>query len=152
MDGASELVVFTLGERQFALPLGAVERVIHAVEVTPLPKAPPLVLGVINVAGRVLPVLDIRERFGQIRRQLALPDQLLITRAAGRVIALLTDSVGGLLHCEQEEVITAGEILFGLEYVRGVVKCDADLILLCDLDEILSHEEEKTLDDALGRA
>lgn len=149
MEDANELVVFTLGERRFALELGAVERVVRAVEVTPLPKAPPIVLGVINVHGRVLPVLDIRERFGLPRREIAPSDQFLITRAAARTVALLTDSVGGILGGAEREVIRSGEILSGLEYVHGVVKSDGGLILLCDLEGILSREEEGVLGDAL---
>lgn len=57
------LVVFRLDERRYALPLSVVERVIRAVEVTPLPKAPPIVLGAIDVQGRVVPVLNVRRRF-----------------------------------------------------------------------------------------
>ena len=63
MSEPAQLVVFRLNGQRYALPLAAVERIVCAVEVTPLPGAPPVVLGVINVAGCVLPVFNIRRRF-----------------------------------------------------------------------------------------
>ena len=58
-----QIVVFALDEPRYALPLSAVERVVRAVEITPLPKAPEIVLGVINMQGQVVPAVDIRKRF-----------------------------------------------------------------------------------------
>ena len=148
MDEADDLVVFTLDERRLALPLSRVERVVHAVEITPLPGAPEIVPGAINVQGRVLPVLDIRARLGLPERPLVLTDQILLARAATRTVGLLADTVEGVISGAENPEIPGSEIVSGLDYVRGVVKRDGALILLLDLDLLLSREEEK----ALGRA
>ena len=63
MNGAIQLIVFTLNEQRYALYLSVVERIVRIVRITPLPKAPEIVSGVINVAGRIIPVLDTRKRF-----------------------------------------------------------------------------------------
>ncbi|MBF8302857.1 MAG: cheW40H-4 [Candidatus Dadabacteria bacterium] len=63
MDKLNQLVVLTLDEQRYALHLSAVERIVRVVEVTPLPKAPEIVLGVVNVQGQIIPVINIRKRF-----------------------------------------------------------------------------------------
>ena len=145
------LVLFTLADRRLALPLSAVERVVRVVEITPLPQAPEIVRGVINVGGRVIPVLDIRSRFGLPARPTALSDHLVLANAATRTVALLAESVQGVAAFPEEAVIAGENILPGLEYVRGVVKQDGELILLFDLALLLSREEESLLRRAEAR-
>jgi purine-binding chemotaxis protein CheW len=69
------LVVFTLDARRYAVPLSTVERIIRAVEITPLPQAPEIVLGVINVQGRIIPVVNTRKRFRLPECDIRLSDQ-----------------------------------------------------------------------------
>ena len=84
---ADYLVVFTLAGQQLALPLAAVERIVRVVDVTPVPDAPPVVLGVINVQGRVVPVLDLRVWFGPPAPELDLNDKLIIAHGATGAVA-----------------------------------------------------------------
>jgi purine-binding chemotaxis protein CheW len=63
VDKLNQLVVLTLDEQRYALHLSAVERIVRMVEITPLPKAPQIVLGVVNVQGRIVPIVNIRKRF-----------------------------------------------------------------------------------------
>ena len=143
-----QLVVFTLDDRRYGLPLPAVERVLRMVDVTPLPKAPQIVLGVVNVQGLVIPVVDMRRRFRLPARDFALADQLLIARTARRPVALAADAVTGVLEYSAQEAAGAPDIVPGIEYVEGVVKLPDGLVLIHDLDRFLSLEEEA----ALGRA
>ena len=143
-----QLVVFTLDDRRYGLPLPAVERVLRMVDVTPLPKAPQIVLGVVNVQGRVIPVVDMRRRFRLPARDFALTDQLVIARTARRPVALAADAVTGVLENSAQEAAGAPDIVPGIEYVEGVVKLPDGLVLIHDLDRFLSLEEEA----ALGRA
>lgn len=149
MAPAHQLVVFTMDEQRYALQLAAVERVVRMVEVTPLPQAPQIVLGVINAQGRIIPVVDIRRRFRLPARDIRLSDHLLIARTARRPVALALDAVTGIVEGSAQAVITAEEILPGLEYVEGVIKLEDGLILIHDLDTLLSLEEEQTLAAAL---
>ena len=144
----AQLVVFTLDDRRYGLALSAVERAVRMVDVTPLPQAPQIVLGVVNVQGRVVPVVNLRRRFRLPERDFALADQLLIARTARRPVALAADAVTGVLEYSAQEAAGAPDIVPGIEYVEGVVKLPDGLVLIHDLDRFLSLEEEA----ALGRA
>ena len=72
MEKSNQLVVFALDDQRYALHLSAVDRVVPMVRVTPLPKAPDIVIGVVNVQGRVIPVINMRRRFRLPEREAAL--------------------------------------------------------------------------------
>lgn len=149
MNNLNQLVVFTLDEQRYALHLAAVERIVRVVEVTPLPKSPEIVLGVVNVQGRIIPVVNIRKRFRLPEREIALSNQLIIASTSRRTGALLVDEVSGVVEISEREMIEAGKILPDMDYVEGVVKLEDGLILIHDLNTFLSIEEEKALDDAM---
>jgi purine-binding chemotaxis protein CheW len=152
MNGSLQLIVFTLNEQRYALYLSVVERVVRIVRVTPLPKAPEIVFGVINVEGRIIPVLDTRKRFRLPERGLDLNDRLIIARTSGRVVALIVDKVTGVLQLLENDLVAVEKILPGLEYVEGVLKLEDGLVLIHDLDRFLSLDEETTLEGALRPA
>jgi purine-binding chemotaxis protein CheW len=149
MDQAHQLVVFTLDEQCYAVPLSAAERVVRMVEITPVPKSPEVVLGVINVRGSVTPVVDIRRRFRLPARVPHLSDQLLIARTPKRPVALVVDAVTGVVTLSGHEVVPGETILARLDYVTGVVKRPEGLILIHDLDSFLLLEEEQMLHNAI---
>src|SRR3981081_3669364 len=105
MSELTQLVVFRLDARRYALPLSAVERIVPAVEVTPLPKAPAIVLGVIDVEGRVLPMLNIRRRFGLPDKEIAPTGQFLIARTAQRAVVLVIDEAQGVIERSAIEIV-----------------------------------------------
>jgi purine-binding chemotaxis protein CheW len=144
-----QLVVFTLSEQRYALCLGAVERVFAFAEVTHLPQAPEVVLGVVNVRGRIIPVVDIRKRLRLPDRETNLSDRLIVAQTSRRTVALIADAVSGVVEGSKDELIAAETILPGLEYVEGVTKLEDGMILIHNLEKFLSLEEEKTLDRAL---
>lgn len=148
-DSAGQYVVFTLEAQRYALHLASVERTVRAVEIIPLPKAPEIVLGVINVQGRIIPVLNIRKRFGLPERELELTDQIIIARTERRSLAFVADSVSGIVEHSGQEVISTERVIPGLEYVEGVIKLKDGLILINDIDKFFLPEEEKDLDKAI---
>src|SRR2546422_368643 len=99
MTGVSSdsLVVFQIGEQEFAVGVTAVERVLRAVEIAPLPEAPRGVRGVINLQGRIVPVFDLWERFGQPAREVRASDHLMVAHTHWRTVALLVDAVVGVV-------------------------------------------------------
>lgn len=146
----TQLVVFTVHEQRYALHLSGVESVVRAVEITSLPRAPEIVLGVINVQGRVVPVVNLRKRFRYPERPVEVGDRLIVARTPRRSVVLVVDDVSGVVERPEKEVIAAGRILPGLEYLEGVVKLETGMILIHDLDKFLSLAEEKKLDDVLN--
>lgn len=151
MNSLDQLIVFSIDEQRYALPLSTVERVFRAVEITILPGALEIVLGIVNVQGRIIPVVNIRRRFGLQEREIDPDDQLVIANTSKRSIAFVADSVGGMIEIPEQEVVTAGEILPGMEYVKGIVKQDDGMIHILDIDSILSFGEVKSLDDAIEK-
>ncbi len=149
MTDVNHFVLFTLDEQKYALRLAVVERVVHAVEVTPLPKAPEVVLGIINLQGRIIPVFDIRKRFCHAGREISLHDHLIIARTAKRTVALAVDSVTDVVEPLALEVVAVQDILPSTEYVDGVAKRGDGLILIHDLDRFLCLDEEEALDGAM---
>ena len=148
---SDQYVVFTLDEQRYALYLPAVTRVVRTIEIMRLPKVPEIILGVVNMQGQVVPVVDIRRRFRLPEREQELSDQLIIAKTARRSVALVVDAIEGFIEHPGQEVIPPEKILSGTEYIEGVIKLEDGLILIHDLDKFLSLEEDKELDAALKK-
>jgi purine-binding chemotaxis protein CheW len=146
-----QLVAFTLDERCFALRLESVERIVRTVEVTALPKAPEIVLGVINVQGKIVPVLDIRARFGLPKREFSLSDEMVVARTKRRTVVFNVDSVSAIIARRPEDITAAERILPDLKYVQGVAKLRDGMVVIHDLDRFLSLDEAEQLEGALTR-
>jgi purine-binding chemotaxis protein CheW len=148
-DVPDQLVVFTLEGQRYAVPVSSIERVARIVEIAPLPNAPDIVDGVIDVHGRPTPVINVRRRLTLPHRDMSLTDQLVVARAGARQVALVVDTVVGVVRCTPEQVVDATQILPGLEHVRGVLKLADGMVLIQDLDKFLSLHEETELARAL---
>jgi purine-binding chemotaxis protein CheW len=146
-----QIVVFTLDQQLYALPLTTVVRVIHAVEITHLPKAPDIISGIVNVRGQIIPVIDVRKLFGLISRELIPDDQLIIADTGKRLVALLVEQVSGIRNITHQQHVNTKETLPFAEYIRGVVKIEDELILIYDLEQFLNLDEEKELELALSK-
>ncbi|MBI2471900.1 MAG: purine-binding chemotaxis protein CheW [Planctomycetes bacterium] len=151
MNDTTQFVAFALDDRRFALPLSQVERIVNVVEITPLPKAPEIVTGVVNIQGRIIPVVDIRKRFRLPKKEINLNDKLILSQTSKRSVGIKVDSVVGVIECPEQEVIVPEKILPGIGYVEGVIKLEDGLTLIHNIDSFLSLEEEKTLDDAMKK-
>lgn len=148
MDESSQLVVFTLHEQRYALRLPAVTRIVRVAEITVLPGAPDIVLGVVNLQGQIIPVVDLRKRLGLAARDVQLTDHLIIARTSLRPMALLVASVIGVIDGPQSQV--SASIQADTTYVAGVLKLADGLVLIHDLDTFLSPVEDVLLDQALA--
>jgi purine-binding chemotaxis protein CheW len=145
----SLLVVFVLDGQKYALRLPVVEKVIRALYVTSLPNVPDVVLGVIDVQGWIIPVIDLRQRLGLPRRGLELSDQFIIARTSYRTVALVVDDVAGVLEVSDQTIVSSREILRNFDSIEGAVRLSSELILIYDLSQFLSIEEERALENAL---
>ena len=144
-----QILVFTLDELAYALPLLTVVRVIHAIEIRHLPEAPEIITGIINVKGQIIPVADIRKRFGLVAHEIDPNDRLIIADTGKRQVAILVDTVTGIRDLAPRQLTVARETLPFAEHIRGVAKVDDGLVLIYDLDRFLSLDEEKELEQAL---
>ncbi len=149
MSPSIQLIVLKLDGRSYALHLAVVDQVVRMVEVTPLPGAPEIVDGIINVQGRIIPVVNMRKRFGFGLRAVSNTDHIVIARTTRRPVALVVDAVSGVLEYSGQEAVAAQDVLPDLEHIEGVVKFSDGLILIHDLDKFLSLEEETALEQAM---
>lgn len=150
MSDVARFVLFRLDRRRFALPLAKVERVLRAVEVTPLPHAPEIVLGAIDLKGHVTPVLDVRRRFLLPGRDVEPSDWFLLAHAGHLLVALVVDESEGVVELPQAEVALASGVAPGLDRFPGVLRLDDDLVLIHDLERFLSLDESLALERTLA--
>jgi purine-binding chemotaxis protein CheW len=143
--------LFSIEGRHFALELPRVERVVPAVSVTPLSEGPEAVLGVINLHGKIIPVVDLRGRLGYPPRQIRLDDSLVIVQTARRKLAFFADAVEGVIEGTEGAVTKGGDVVPGLEFVQGVMQVRDNLVLIHDLDRLLSIDDQEQLERALGK-
>lgn len=143
------LVVFDIEGQRYGLPLHDVERVLPMVAVSPLPKAPAVAIGVINLHGRIIPVLDIRRRFGLPSRDYGLTAHLLMARTIRRSLALPVDEVLGVRNVATDTVMPPDGVLPGIGHVAGVAALADGLLFIHDLETFLSLDDERWLTDAL---
>jgi purine-binding chemotaxis protein CheW len=144
-----QIVVFTLDELKYAIPLHSVKRVIHAVEIRFLPEAPEIISGIINVQGKIIAVANIRKRFSLADHEVDLNDQIIIADTGKRQIAIVVDSVSGVNNLAPGQMKKAGKTLPFAKHLKGVAKIDDELILIYNLEQFLSLDEEKLLEKAM---
>jgi len=145
------LVVFSIAGQRYALNLPVVERVLRMVEVSPLPKAPIIVLGVINFHSQIIPAIDIRRRFGHSPCHYGLTSCLLVAHTSRRKLALPVDEVLGLREVPPESVTVPDSVLPGTGLVNGIAALSDGVLLIHDLDTFLSLDEEQQLTVSLER-
>ncbi|MEX1051071.1 MAG: chemotaxis protein CheW [Gemmatimonadales bacterium] len=143
-----QILAFSLGELQLALPAAVVREVTRAVAITRLPKAPAIVEGVINVRGQLVPALDLRRRFGLPANPISLQQHLIIAHADARLVALRVDRVLDLATVQDDDIETATRVVPGAEYAEGIAKLSDGLLVIHDLARFLSLEEGGQLDAA----
>ncbi|MEJ2201395.1 MAG: chemotaxis protein CheW [Desulfuromonadaceae bacterium] len=148
MSNSLKIIAFTLNGLSFGIALELVERVVRMVEITPLPESPPVVLGVINVQGEIVPVLDLRQRFGLTPQSIDPSDQLILTRCGGRRLALRTEGLCRVHECPADTWTRATDILPDLPFLTGVAKAPDGLILIHDLERLLRSDEVLLIQEA----
>ena len=146
-----EWIVFTTGDLRCAVALVQVVRVVRMVALTALPEAPPVILGVFDYHGEILPVASTRRRFQKPERPPQLSDQLLIVQTRYRRLALAVDAVAGVVSVDPAQIIPSAAVVPGLEFVRGITRLPGEgLVLLHDIDAFLSLDEDAQTTAALA--
>lgn len=145
-----EVLLFTLEGHHYALSTQDVRELVRAVRLTPLPRAPAVIEGLINLRGELVPVLDLRRRFRLPPRPLSSADHLIIAQAGARRVALRVDRAESLLELVPGTFDATPQHLPGVGYVAGALKLPDGLVLLHDLRTFLSEAEALELDGALA--
>ncbi|MDD0843531.1 chemotaxis protein CheW [Pseudomonas sp. Gutcm_11s] len=148
MDRLSVLP-FRLAGQHLAVPLDSVIRVIPALQCMPLPGAPQTVIGLANVHGQIVPVVDLARRFAWPATPLGLWQPFLWLRSRARELLVPVERVETATHCEPSDLIPAAQPQVPSELVRGVLRTEEGLLLIQDIEQVLSDADELELQQAL---
>ena len=145
-----QLVTFSIGEEEFGVDILKVQEIIRMMEITRVPRAPEFVEGVINLRGKVIPIIDLRRRFGLEARSHDKNTRIIVIEINGMIVGFVVDSVSEVLRIPASTVEPPPSIMSGIEseYISGVGKLEDRLLIMLDLDKLLSHEEQETLSGA----
>jgi purine-binding chemotaxis protein CheW len=147
---AADLLLFSLDGRSCAIAASAVVEILAAVATSPLPRQPGYIAGVIDLRGTVMPVLDLRARFGYPSRPMELTDQMIVVRARRRLLALWIDEVTAFAAGEDVAWTAAGGLIAGDRSLAGVASDAAGLATIHDLDAFVEQCELDAVFEATG--
>lgn len=139
----TQWVTFRLEDETYGINVMQVQEVLPMTDIAPVPGAPPFVMGIINLRGNVVTVIDTRMRFGLSTRELEEGGRIVVIEAGDQVAGMLVDSVAEVIEVKAAEVDVAPGV--GNEesarYIYGVVSRDEQLLILIDINKMLTREE-----------
>ena len=144
-EGNRELIAFRIGEQEFCVNIMAVREIRGWTPATPLPHAPPHVLGVINLRGAVLPIVDLSARLGMNPSQPTVRHVIIVTQAKTQVVGLLVEAVSDILTITEDNIQPVPEVSSDLEkqYARGILAIDKRMICMIELDALFPEQESE---------
>ena len=142
-----QFISFSVGEEEYGLELLRVKEVIRVREITWLPKAPSCVKGIINLRGDVIPIIDLRDKFGLESREVTAQTRVIVVEIEGRLTGLVVDSASQVVRIPSDQVDPPPQVLgrFSQELITGVGKIDDTLVILLNPDSILTVDEKMAL-------
>ncbi len=143
-----QMVSFVLNEEEFGVDILKVQEIIRIVELTRVPNAPHFVEGVINLRGRIVPVIDLRKRFGLPQNEFDKNSRIVIVAVNNLVVGFLVDKVKEVLRVPKAVIEPPPEITSTIhtDYIIGVAKLDDRLLIVLDLERILAPSEQNELE------
>ena len=144
-----QLVVFDLASEGYGVDIGAVREIIRLQDITRVPRTPSFVEGVITLRGKVIPVIDLRKRFGLPVSEQNTENRIVVVDIGGQDIGVVVDAVAEVLRISTGSVEPPSSVITGAdsEYLLGIAKLEDRLIILLDLERVLSEEEKIVLSD-----
>ena len=146
-DELLQLVTFSIGEEEFGVDILKVQEIIRTMEITRVPRAQAFVEGVINLRGKVIPIIDLRRRFGLDSKAHDKHTRIIVIEINNMIVGFVVDSVSEVLRIPASTVEPPPPVVAGLEseYISGVGKLHDRLLILLDLDKLLSHADLESL-------
>lgn len=142
-SGELQLVSFNIGTEEFGVDILKVQEINRMVEITKVPQAPHYVEGVINLRGKVIPIVDLRKRFNLELKEHDKNTRIVVVDIGGNIMGMIVDSVSEVLRLPADTVEPPPEIVTGInsEYIKGVAKLDDRLLIFLDLSKVIDVNE-----------
>ncbi len=149
MEKDLQVVGFRIGNETYGVRIGAVREIVRVPEITNVPNAPDLVEGVINLRGKIIPVMDLRKRFGEKQIHNDKKNRILVVELENKLVGLIVNAASEVLKIPPSEIEAPGSVFAEGEsnYVTGVGKLKGRLIILLDIVKLLQRSEFKRLEE-----
>jgi purine-binding chemotaxis protein CheW len=154
MDKDIQIVGFRIGRETFGLPIAMVREIVRVPEITSVPNAPDYIEGVINLRGRIIPVVDLRKRFGEKVIEKSKRNRIVVVELESRAIGLIVNSASEVIKIPPSDIEAPHSVFQEgeLNYITGVGKFRGRLVMMLDLSKILQRGELRRLEDAAESA
>jgi len=144
------LVSFRLDQEEYGIEITRVQEIILMGEITRVPQTPDYIKGLINLRSTVIPIVDLRLRFGLREETITDETRIMVVNVAGKTIGIIVDAVSEVLRIAKDQIAPPPPTVAGLgrEYLTGLVKLDKRLLILLDIDKILGEEGQAAVEAA----
>jgi len=144
----TQYIVFSINQQSFGIEIFKVKEVLSYRKITPLPQMEGFIKGIINLRGIIIPVFDLREKFNLPTEEYTHFHVIIVVEISGRVMGIIVDVISDVFEILQEEFQTTGNLPPNIrrEYLKGVGKKGDEMIILLDMDHLLSPEELELAD------
>ncbi|MGE9986035.1 chemotaxis protein CheW [Desulfovibrio sp. SGI.169] len=148
-DELLQLVTFSIGEEEFGVNILKVQEIIRTMEIAKVPRAPEFVEGVINLRGKVIPIIDLRRRFGLAPKAHDKNTRIIVIEINNIIVGFVVDAVSEVLRIPASTVEPPPPVVAGVDsdYISGVGKLQDRLLIMLDLDKLLSSEDMDMLNN-----
>src|SRR5438874_12277997 len=149
MEKDLQVVGYRIGKETYGIRIGAGGEMVRVPEITAVASAPDLIEGVINLRGKIIPVMDLRKRFGQTEIQPDKKNRILVVELENKLVGLIVNSASEVLKIPPSEIEAPGTVFADGEsgYVTGVGKLKGRLVILLDISKLLQRPEYRRLEE-----
>jgi len=147
-----QLVGFKVSNEEFGISIMKVQEIIRIQEITKVPQMPDFIEGIINLRGNVIPIIDLRKRFGLPRADKNNDTRIVVVSVLSRVMGIIVDSVSEVIRLSEEQIEPPPPFIssnVAADFIKGVGKLGSKrLLLYLDIDKMLSSDEHSAIDEA----
>ncbi len=150
-SGSMQLVSFRLAQEEYGIEITKVQEIILMGEITRVPQTPDFIQGLINLRNTVIPIVDLRLRFGVSQEETTDETRIMVINVGGKTIGIIVDAVNEVLRILNDQISPPPPTVVGLgqDYLTGLVKLEQRLLILLDIDKILGDEEAAAVDSVV---
>jgi purine-binding chemotaxis protein CheW len=140
-----DIIVFSLENKEYAIEINSVYKIIQVQEITAVPDTLDFVEGVINIRDTVIPIINLRQKFLLEKKQLIKTNRIIILRVDSHFIGVIVDSVVDVFTVDPENITQPDELLKKAEYLTGVAKIEEKMVFIIDIKKLFSSKEQTSI-------